>query len=70
MYYYIVKIILVYQIIIIKICHIYKMRVVFSYFRLSIKKNHLRIKRKLWLSNKRFNILKYQNSKYQVFKQS
>lgn len=70
MYYYIVKIILVYQIIIIKICHIYKMRVVFSSFRLSIKKNHLRIKRKLWLSNKRFNILKYQNSKYQVFKQS
>lgn len=38
MYYYIVKIILVYQIIIIKIYHIYKMRVVFSSFRLSIKK--------------------------------
>lgn len=72
MYYYIVKIILVYQIIIIKIYHIYKMRVVFSSFRLSIKKKktHLHIKKKLWLSNKRFNILKYQNSKYQVFKQS
>lgn len=71
MYYYIVKIILVYKIIIIKICHIYKMRVVFSSFRLSIKKKiHLHIKKKLWLSNKRFNILKYQNSKYQVFKQS
>lgn len=37
--YYIVKITLVYQIIIIKIRHIYKIRVVFSSFRLSIKKN-------------------------------